>query len=233
MAKRREERIVEDIKRYFGFLFDKGYHIRDVRYFPESFGNWYVILECPRYCLRIDYDRSYISILFDPEKANGRHQFGLESLIYYLSTGKHFVGYFEGNPAWERKKQFERLADLLKQYHDQIASLFVSDFYRLREDLTASQKKYGEVLSKNYSQKFKAEQKSHARLILLLSPIAFLLIAPLAYLAWGMSINFVAETNISSKLTYGFIGLVLIIILAVSLNRMIKSVARYYRILKE
>jgi hypothetical protein len=37
MTKRRKDSIVEDIKHHFGFLFDKGYQLRDVRYFQESF----------------------------------------------------------------------------------------------------------------------------------------------------------------------------------------------------
>src|SRR5262245_50417503 len=119
MTKRPEERIVDDIRHYFGFLFDKGYQIREVRYFPKSFGNWYVLLESSKYFIRVDCDRSYISVLFDPEKANGRNQLGLESLIYYLSRGQRFVGYFEGNPAWGKKKQLEQLSSLLHEYHDQ------------------------------------------------------------------------------------------------------------------
>ena len=145
MAKRRESRIIEDIKHHFGFLFERGYQIRDVQYSQEAF--WYMILESPNFFIRIDYDRDYISVLFDPEKRNGQNQIGLESLVYYLSKGKHFVGYFEGNPAWGRRKQFERLSGLLKEYHDQVATFFISDSYRFRDDWTISQKRYSELLS--------------------------------------------------------------------------------------
>lgn len=98
MTKRRKDSIVEDIKHHFGFLFDKGYQLRDVRYFQESFGNWFVILESSKTFIRIDCDRNYISILFDPEKANNRSHIGLESLLYCASKDKHFVSYAALSP---------------------------------------------------------------------------------------------------------------------------------------
>jgi len=226
MANRREDRIVENIKRYFGFLFDKGYKVREVRYFPESFGNWYVLLESSKYIVRIDCDRSYISILFDPEKANSRHHIGLETLIYYLSKGKHFVGYFEGNPAWGKNKQLERLAGLLNEYHDQIAHLFESDFQRLREDLSPVQKKYGELLQESYSQKFAAERKvwkGFSLFALLFKLIGILL---LAYLGWGVGVVFIAETNINTKVIYGFVAFAIIVMLAVFTNRLWKDLQK-------
>ena len=188
MAKRREDRIVEDIKRYFGFLLDKGYQIRDVRYFQEAFGNWHVILESSKHFIRIDCDRSYISVLFDPEKTNSRNQIGLETLIYYLSKGKHFVGYFEGNPALGKNKQLERLAGLLSEYHDEIARLFETDYRRLKEDLALSQKKYGELLEESYSRKFATYEKVWKGFNLFGLLFQFIVIGFLAYLGWGVSI---------------------------------------------
>ena len=226
MAKRREDRIVEDIRHYFGFLFDKGYKVREVRYFPESFGNWYVLLESSKYFIRIDYDRSYISILFDPEKANGRHQIGLETLIYYLSKGKHFVGYFEGNPAWGKNKQLERLAGLLSEYHDQIARLFETGFQRFREDLSPAQKKYGELLQESYSQKFGTERKVWKGLSLFASFFKFIGIVLLAYLGWGVSVVFITETNINTKVLYGIVAFAIFVMIAVFTNKLLKDLQK-------
>jgi len=226
MAKRREDRIIEDIKYHFGFLFDKGYQIRDVRYYPESFGNWYVILECSKYSIRIDCDRSYISILFDPEKVNGRHQIGLESLIYYLSKGKHFVGYFEGNAAWGKNKQLKRLAGLLSEYHDQIARLFESDSQRLREELSPAQKKYGELLQESYSQKFAAKRKNWKGLSLFALLFKFIGIGLLAYLGWGIGIAFVTETSFNTKVMYGFVAFAIIVMVVVFTNRFLKDLQK-------
>ena len=224
MAKRREHRIIEDIKHHFGFLFDKGYLIRDVRYSQEAF--WHVILESPNYFIRIDCDRDYISVLFDPEKRNGRYQIGLESLIYYLSDGKHFVGYFEGNPAWGKNKQMERLSGLLSEYHDQIARLFETDPQRLNEDLAPSQKNYSKLLQEGYSRKFAAREKTSRGLNLFALLSKLIGIGFLAYLGWGVSMVFISAADTNTKLMYGFIAFAIIVMIAVLTNRLLKDLQK-------
>jgi hypothetical protein len=223
MSKRQEDRIVEDIRHYFGFLFDKGYTIREVRYFRESFGNWYILLEASKYFLRIDCDRSYISVLLDPEKENGRQQIGLETLIYYLSKGKHFVGYLEGNPAWGKNKQLERLAGLLREYHDQIIRLFEIDSQSLRDELSQAQKEYSELLQESYSRKFVTEKRTWKGLGLLTLILKLIGIGLLAYLAWGVGVVFVTATDINTKVIYGFIAFAIIVVLAMFTNRLLKG----------
>jgi len=226
MAKRQEDRIVEDIRTHFGFLLEKGYEIREVRYFSESFGNWYVLLETSNYLIRIDCDRSEISIMFDPEKANSRNQIGLGTLIYYLSKGKHFVSYYEGSPSWGKKKQLERLASLLNEYHDQIVRLFETDLQKLREDLALSQRKYGELLQEDYSRKFAAGEKVWKGLNLFVVPFKLIGLSFLAYLGWGVIVLFITATDISLKLLYGSIAAAIIVMLVVLARRFLKDVQR-------
>jgi hypothetical protein len=226
MTKRQEDRILEDIKQYFGFLLDKGYKIRDVQYFKEAFGNWYVILESSKCFVKIDCDRNYISVLFDPEKANSRHQIGLESLIYYLSKGNHFVGYFEGNPAWGKNKQLERLSSLLHEYHNQIVQLFEIDYERLKEDFSPSQKRYSELLEKSYSKKFAAEEKVWKGLNLFALLYKLIGIGVFVYLGWGVSMLFITAKDINMKLMYGSLAAATIVILAMLTLKVFKDLQK-------
>ena len=211
MANQSEARILEDVKHYFGFLFEKGYQVREIRYSGKAF--WHVILESSRSYMRIDCDQYFVSVMFDPEKINRTNQIGLGTLIYYLSKGQQFVGYFEGNPAWGKNKQMERLASLLRQYHDQIAPLFDRDVQRLREDLALSQKKYAELLQASYSRKFAVEEKVWKGLNLLVVPFKLIGLGFLAYLGWGVSVLFITETDIGLKLLYGSIAAAIIVVL--------------------
>lgn len=213
-----ENSMVRDVKHYFGFLIDKGYQVHDAR-------SWYVSLKSAKCFIKILSDRSEISVTFAPVNVKTKHEIGLGTLIYYISRGKNFVGYFEGNLAWGKNKQLERLSSLLSQYLDQIESLFEKDFEELNKDLALSQKKYGEMLEKSYSEKFRAEKKVWAgiNLFILLGKIVG--VGLLAFLGWGVSIIFVAETDIIAKLFYGIVALVIIIFLAAFTSRILKEMS--------
>ncbi|MBT3316294.1 MAG: hypothetical protein HN390_16965 [Anaerolineae bacterium] len=53
-----------------------------------------------------------------------RNRVSIEKMIFILSDGKTIVEPFKGNLAWGKKKQLERLSDLLKRYIDKIMSHF-------------------------------------------------------------------------------------------------------------
>jgi hypothetical protein len=143
--------IARDIKRYFGFLFDKGYKIQNIRYHPESFGNWGVVLESPFNLIYIFCDREEIFLSFAPVDTDHKDGIGIEPMIYFLSQEQNFIGSFEGDLFREKKKQFEKLADLLKEYLDQITPYFGSDFLRYKNELLSTQKKYNDTLLKRYA----------------------------------------------------------------------------------
>ena len=217
MTIHQENSMVKDVKNHFGFLFEKGYQIHDAR-------SWCVVLKSSKCFIRILSDRSEISVSFAPVNVETKHEIGLGTLIYYISRGKNFVGYFEGNLAWGKNKQLERLSSLLNLYIDQIESLFEKDFEELNKDLALSQKKYGETLEESYSKKFRVEAKVWTGINLFILLSKFVGIGFLAFLGWGVSVIFVAETDIITKLFYGIVALVIIIFLAVSTSRMLKEI---------
>ena len=142
--------ILKDIKRHFGFLFEKGYKIREAHYSIHPNGSWHVDLESKECIISIVQDRSeilaYVSPVFG--SAASKSKLAIEAMIYLQSEGKDIIYGYEGNLAWGKKKQFERLADLLRKYIDQIASYFGSNFrydkyvFRNAEQLYSSAASY-------------------------------------------------------------------------------------------
>jgi hypothetical protein len=146
--------IHKDIKRYFGFLFDRGYLIRDSLFDAQHFGFWKVVLESPNCVIEIYNDRNELSIAFT-HKGDTISQVDLSSMIYFLSEGRVFTGSFEGNLAWSKKKQYERLSRLLNEYIDQITPYFGNDFEKHKSSLMLAQKEYNQLLFKRYVMKTK------------------------------------------------------------------------------
>ena len=140
--------ILKDIRRYLSFLFEKGYKIRNAHYSPNPNGNWVVKLQSQDCVISIVQDRSEILVSFSPVFGadNPHDQFSLESLIYFLSGGQIFIGTFEGNLAWGKKKQFERLEGLLRNYIDQIAPLFGSSYREHLDELRDAQNNYSGIV---------------------------------------------------------------------------------------
>ena len=138
--------ILKDIKRYFGFLFEKGYKIREAHYSTNPNGSWYVSLESQNCIISIVQDRGEISISFSSlfGSINLEDKFGLGSIIYFLSQGQKRIGNFQGNLAWGKKKQFERLAAFLKTYIDQITPLFGNRYHEYLNELRDAEKQYVE-----------------------------------------------------------------------------------------
>ena len=224
MAKPQQDRLITTIKHHFDFLFDKGYHVGDVQYWHAAF--WQVNLECPNLCIKINCDRDYISVLFAPENRNNWFPIGLETLIYYFSKGKHFVGYFEGNPAWGKNKQLERLASLLSQYHDQIAPLFEIDSQGLREEILLAQKEYSERLTESYHHNSAIERKAWKGLHILGLMIRIIGIGFVTYIGWGVSVIFLAEANINMKVIYGLLTFTIVVLVAVFTTRLLNELQK-------
>ena len=154
--------VLRDIKRHFGFLWDKDYTISHTHYSFRHFGNWIITLESQKCTIFISQDRLELQISLAPRKAEIRDSFSLEAMIYFLTKGQEFIGYFDGNLSWGKKKQFERLAALLRRYHDQIVpyldnngnNLWESEFWKYKDDLIANQKTYNEISVASYRQKY-------------------------------------------------------------------------------
>jgi len=151
--------VIKDIRKHFGFLFDKGYTISNTLYSYEHFGNWIVTLESQKCKIHLVQDRLELLVSFSPRKADTKVELGLGTMIYFVTKGQKFIGFFKGNHSWGKKKQFERLANLLREYHDQIVPYFdndnpwESDFGKYKDELMSTQRKYNDLLMKDYHQK--------------------------------------------------------------------------------
>ena len=142
MKNKKLDSVHKEISRYFEFLFDKGYKIRDSEYSPQHFGNWRVTLDSPECVIEIYCDRNELSIAFGSSDVNRKGRIGLEPMIYFLSREQNFIGSYKGNFFWGKKKQFKRLASLLKEYINQITPYFGNDFQKHEIDLMFAQNKY-------------------------------------------------------------------------------------------
>lgn len=143
MNNRKINSIIKDIKKYFSFLFDKGFEIRHSEYSSQFFGNWIVELESSECVIYITNDRNSILVDFSPKRTEDiKNRFGIGTMIYLLSDGRENIGPYEGNLAWGRKKQLERMAKLLKDNLDKITPFFEKDFEEQRSELVAAQRRY-------------------------------------------------------------------------------------------
>jgi len=119
--------IIKDINKYFGFLYAIGFEIQHAEYSPQFNGNWVVQLKSSVCFIYITSDRNNISMEISALD-NGKHKnrISIEKLIYLLSDGSIVVEPFKGNLAWEKRKQLERLSNLLKIYINQILVHFAN-----------------------------------------------------------------------------------------------------------
>lgn len=117
--------IVKEVERHFSFLYENGYKIRNSEYSPEFNGNWNIEFESKNSIIYFICDRNEIALYFSPLKnTKMKDLIGIDQMIYILSNGNNAVKPFKGNLAWGRKKQFERLAKLVKEHIDQIIIYF-------------------------------------------------------------------------------------------------------------
>lgn len=128
MKNKKTVSIVKDVERYFSFLYGKGFGIRSTEYSPQYFGNWVVAFESSTCIIFITSDRNHLLLEFSAKKdLNVRNRMTIEKIIYSISKGKIIVEPFRGNLAWGKKKQFERLSNLLVKYIDEIMPCFDND----------------------------------------------------------------------------------------------------------
>ena len=118
--------ILKDIKHYFDFLDGQGFKISSAEYSPLYMGNWYVKFESAYYCIYITNDRSDIILEFiSAQKPQvPKNRISIEMMIYLVSNGHNSPTHFKGNRALGKKKQLERLANLLAEYLNPITQYF-------------------------------------------------------------------------------------------------------------
>jgi hypothetical protein len=147
--------ILNEVNRYFDFLYDINYQVQRADYYPEAFGNWNVVLASKECILEICKDRSEILVYFIPLNGDRRYKIGLKAMVYYLTQEQKFIGLFEGSLFWEKKRQFKELANLLKEYLSQSAPYFGNNFHEYREELLFTQRKHSELIRDQIGKKKK------------------------------------------------------------------------------
>jgi hypothetical protein len=150
--------IRRDIEHFFSFLFEMGYSFRYTDFNGRGMLLWEVVFESSECLIHIFKERSDIFLVFAPLNAISMNndirindEIAIEPMIYYVSKGEKFIGLFEANIYRNRKKLLGALADLLKEYIDQITPYFENYKFRLcQNDLLAAQREYNNLLVKRY-----------------------------------------------------------------------------------
>jgi len=140
--------VLRDIEQNFKFLFDMGYKFRDVKKLPM--GDWEVVLESSDNSIVFYSDHGEINVAFAPIDADVTNQIGIRAMIYFLSDGKNFIGDYKKSIFGNKKKRFEQLARLLKEYIHRIVPYFGKNFEKYRHELTLARKKYNDIYMDKY-----------------------------------------------------------------------------------
>ena len=118
--------ILKDINRYFSFLLEKGFKLRYAEYAARFNGNWTVRFESENCIIHIVQDRGNIEVSFTPPSGakSIKDYVDLVQMIFLVTQGKTYIGGFENSLHWKKKRQFEKISGLLKEYIDQISYYF-------------------------------------------------------------------------------------------------------------
>ncbi len=144
--------VINDMEKHFHFLFERGFKIQSKIYYPQSFGDWDIVLGSSSCHIRIGTERGIVMLGFRPPIATAYYATSIEAMIYFLSNGEQYVGVYKGN-ILDREQQLERFAKLLEIYIDRILSLFSNDHERYTQDLLIAQQKVSDLQRKELREK--------------------------------------------------------------------------------
>jgi hypothetical protein len=133
------DRVIEDIKHEFKFLFERGFKIHSVKELP--LGDWQIALAYENFAILVYCEQGDINLMFSTVDSNFSYRVGLNGIIYFLSNGQVLIGKFKRSLFHNRKKQFERLAGLLMEHIDNIAPYFGKDYERYKHDMMKAQQR--------------------------------------------------------------------------------------------
>ncbi len=127
MDNRQAQRLPRDIQSCFGFLYDRGYCVRQVEHAEWLTGNWTVIFESRIMLVYVYNNDGRIGVdLSGNNPAVSNRRVPVERLINTLSDGRDLVMPFRGSIGASKKKQLERLSLLLREHIDQLTSYFAN-----------------------------------------------------------------------------------------------------------
>lgn len=116
--------VVEQVRKYFAYLFDDyDFDVISDTHF-QNFGNWVVVLRSNDCRIRFFQDRGEVSVAVGPLWSSPGWQagpwFDLTVITAFLTQGKSTVEYESGKTG----RQLKRLANILRPYCDEICELF-------------------------------------------------------------------------------------------------------------
>lgn len=141
------EETLKDIKKKFGFLFERGYTIHSAHSINdpmERHEGWEVIVKRQDFHIWLWYAANFGISFGSPSKGFKN----IRSLIYFLSDEKEFINPFI---LTEIFFSVRKEANLLQKYIEKFESLYGSDFQLHEEDMNAADKKFLERLDQSFS----------------------------------------------------------------------------------
>ena len=172
------EQVMSDIRRHFGFLFEREYEIVSTHYYSGYYdGYWRIQLNSPICFMWVVNDQNELTVRF---MSTGRSsQLDLRNIVYFLSDGKKVVSHFDGS------KKFRMVANLLQDYLDEIEENFAQDNNNFTDNVLASLKNY----EKEINSSFLHTLKESPELIILI------LVVVVAYKIFNLLVVILSEHN--------------------------------------
>ena len=129
--------VLEEIKKHFKFLIDRGYEIVFTRHYPGRYDrSWEVLLKSPNFSLKIVDDDGFNFSFWSLSEGD----MSLGALIYFLSGEKEIL---------DASGDMKKCANLIGKYIDEIESRFRDDYSGLKKDVESIQNKYEDAVAKN------------------------------------------------------------------------------------
>ncbi len=125
MENQQTQRLPRDIDHYFGFLYDRGFCLRQVEHAEWLTGNWTVIFESHVMLVYVFNNDGRIGLdLSGNNPAVSNRRVPIERLISSLSDGRDLVIPFRDSIGATKKKQLERLSGLLQDRFEELMRYF-------------------------------------------------------------------------------------------------------------
>jgi hypothetical protein len=128
------QKIKQDVKKHFEFLFDSGFHFYSAKYQKEHMRYWEIILRSKGLLVKIYDDRGEIMMSAISARSKDGSWYGLGTLVYFITKGEYFIGRYEGN-LLDKDSQMQRLSEILRKYVDEIYEVMGSGFESNRGQL--------------------------------------------------------------------------------------------------
>ena len=157
MIEKKFNSIAKEIHTYFNFLFEKGYRLQSITSItglPKR--DWMAVITSSNMNIAIHSDEGEISLGFYPiHDSRLISHIDIDIMIYHISHGEIYIGRYKRYLFNKRKKRFELLSNLLKEYLDRIEPFFGNNFDQYEHELIMATQKYDRITTEKYYRKSK------------------------------------------------------------------------------